>query len=146
MSLAARSQVLRPVSSAAPYSVTMVGAWLRGVVMMSPAIWGRMREWSRPFLSVKVEVRQKSTGEVKKTKSVTAHVYVLVPQVEWRDNRVLCSEAYTKQDCLDHDFVSDKWVADNGWKYTTEDGDAPAATGSAGTLRYDFVNKAGTKY
>ena len=96
--------------------------------------------------TVKVEVRQKSTGEVKKTKSVTAHVYVLVPQVEWRDNRVLCSEAYTKQDCLDHNFVSVDWVADNGWKYTTNGGNAPAATGSAGTLRYDFVNNAGTPY
>lgn len=96
--------------------------------------------------TVKVEVRQKSTGEVKKTKSVTAHVYVLVPQVEWRDNRVLCSEAYTKQDCLDHNFVSVDWVADNGWKYTTDGGNAPAATGSAGTLSYTFVNNVGTPY
>lgn len=96
--------------------------------------------------TVKVEVKRKSTGEIKTSKSATAHVYVLVPQVEWRDNRVLCSEAYTKQDCLDHNFVSVDWVADNGWKYTTDGGNAPAATGSAGTLSYTFVNNVGTPY
>ena len=96
--------------------------------------------------TVKVEVKQKSTGEVKKTKSVTARVYVLVPQIQWRDNRVLCGEIYTKQDCLDHNFVSVGWVADNGWKYTTDGGNAPAATGSQGTLDHTFVDNGGTPY
>ena len=57
MIFSARSQVERPESRAVPYSVTMQGAWVRGVVMTSPSVnRGRMRERSVPCLSVKVEL------------------------------------------------------------------------------------------
>ena len=51
MIFSARSQVDRPGSRATPYSVTMLGACVRGVVMTSPSVnLGRMRECFTPCL------------------------------------------------------------------------------------------------
>ena len=56
ISFSARSQVERPDRRATPYSVTRLGAWVRGVVMTSPSVnLGRIRECMTPCLSVKVE-------------------------------------------------------------------------------------------
>ena len=52
----ARCHVARPDRLATPYSVTMYGAWVRGVVMISPAVnLGRMLEWRIPFLSTRLD-------------------------------------------------------------------------------------------
>ena len=52
----ARCHVARPDRLATPYSVTMYGVWVRGVVMMSPAVnLGRILEWRTPFLSTRLD-------------------------------------------------------------------------------------------
>jgi len=58
ISASARCQVALPGRLAMPYSVTMFGAWVRGVVMMSPPVkCGMMFECSSPLLAASAASR-----------------------------------------------------------------------------------------
>ncbi len=90
--------------------------------------------------TVKIRMRKKSPAGEWKGYNVSAKINVLVPELKWKDSRVLSGESYTKALCETHLVGEPKWVPDSsGW--TPGEGGVPEAEGSAPELKYTFVNK-----
>jgi AAA ATPase containing von Willebrand factor type A (vWA) domain len=89
--------------------------------------------------TVKIRMRKKSPAGEWKGYNVSAKINVLVPELKWKDNRVLSGETYTSALCLEKNKVSEDWIPDGDW--TPGEGGVPEAEGTAPKLKLSFVNK-----
>jgi len=87
--------------------------------------------------TVKIRMRKKSPAGEWKGYNVSAKINVLVPELKWKDSRVLSGESYSNELCLTHLVEGPTWVLD-----TTGEKPTGEVEGTAPELKYTFTDTA----
>ena len=87
--------------------------------------------------TVKIRMRKKSPAGEWSGYNVSAKINVLVPELKWKDSRVLSGESYSNELCLTHLVEGPTWVLD-----TTGEKPTGEVEGTAPELKYTFTDTA----